>query len=608
MSDNSKDERDDYDTIFGGGNSKVDEENSVKEDQVGSSDSMIDNDDLEIRSSDDVVLPKSVIHSTDDPETDNFQVGLGSSSRKVEGNLGDHDSDTDDQDGFYEIFDPVHLQKPKRKKSGSLMWAVSLLAVVGVGAFVYISNPDILSKVRHNIETGDGAESSPLSPALNIDESDMEAIKPEVVQPDSLEETAENPDEAEQVRGTVVEENAETVSASSIDKKQAPEAKAEAKAEGIVEEKAEPELKESLTEDTKGEAKQEPIPEVGEEENSSSHLGDSSQSVPGPAVVSGSEKGEPTASPAPSKGGALLDSPPASSLVSVSDSKEANGPDLSSNTETSKLEPAKDPVIIKSTEEQKVLDDANLDQYFDSPGGQILQAIPAPSMNPKKGKNESVIVVHKESRKKEPPSSKSVGKVKIETTPLDTKMVSADRALKLGRYEAAREMYDELYQLNPRDIRILSGRAVLMQKMGLSGQAILAYEELLNLYPNDTDAIVNLSGLIRKEYPALALGKLLDLHMNHPGSSVVTAQLGVAYAESGNYTDALRYLGEAAAMDPQNALHFYNMAVISEKASKPDQAVMYYEKALELDAIYSEGRGGISKEKIYDRLARIRRN
>lgn len=589
MSDNSKDERDDYDIIFGGGNSKVDEENSAKENQVDSSDGMIGNNDQETRSSDDVVFPKSVIHSTDDPETDNFQVGLGSSSRKVEGGLGDHDSDTDDQDGFYEIFDPVHLQKPKRKKSGSLMWAVSLLAVVGVGAFVYISNPDILSKVRHNLEAGDVAESSPLSPALNIDESDMEAIKPEVVQPDSLEETAENPDEAEQVGRTVVEENAETVSASSIDKKQAPEAKAEVK------------------EEAKSEEKQKSISEVVEKENSSSHFADSSQSVLGPAIVSGSEKGEPTTSPAPStdraKGEAVLDSPPASSLISVSDSKDANGPDLSS-----KAGAAKDPVIIKSTEEQKVLDDANLDQYFDSPGGQILQAIPAPSMNPNKGKNESVIVVHKESRKKEQSSSKPLGKVKIETTPLDTKMVSADRALKLGRYEAAREMYDELYQLNPRDIRILSGRAVLMQKMGLSGQAISAYEELLNLYPNDMDAIVNLSGLIRKEYPAVAIGKLLELHMNHLGSSVVTAQLGVAYAESGNYTDALRYLGEAAAMDPQNALHFYNMAVISEKASKLDQAVMYYEKALEIDAIYSEGRGGISKEKIYDRLARIRRN
>ena len=96
--------------------------------------------------------------------------------------------------------------------------------------------------------------------------------------------------------------------------------------------------------------------------------------------------------------------------------------------------------------------------------------------------------------------------------------------------------------------------------------------------------------------------------MTHPNNVDVTAQLGVTYADAGNYGDALRYLGDAAAMDPKNALHFYNMAVISEKAKKPDQAVTYYEKALEVDAIYGEGHKTISKEKIYDRLAQIRGN
>ena len=144
--------------------------------------------------------------------------------------------------------------------------------------------------------------------------------------------------------------------------------------------------------------------------------------------------------------------------------------------------------------------------------------------------------------------------------------------------------------------------------MGFADQAISAYEELLKLYPDNTDAIVNLSGLIRKQYPAVALNKLLDLQMKHPNNVAVTAQLGVAYADSGNYADALRYLGNAAAMDPKNALHFYNMAVISEKASKPDQAISYYEKALEIDSIYGEGYNIISRERIYDRLAQIRRN
>ncbi len=277
--------------------------------------------------------------------------------------------------------------------------------------------------------------------------------------------------------------------------------------------------------------------------------------------------------------------------------------------------------IVMSAEEKKRIADEKLDQYFDSPSGKILKSIPAPSMDPRKGSQESIIVVTRKPvastivGQKTPshaaPRTGSHGKkaaVSIQTTDIDAKVIAADRALKLQRYDAAQEMYAELYRINPHDERVLLGRAVLFQKTGDTASAVSAYEDVLAEYPDNTQAIINLAGLIRQTSPAVALEKLLDLNQAYPGKPVVLAQLGVAYADAGNFLDAYKNLERAAALDPNNPQHYYNMAVVSEKAGDVPLAIRNYEKALEVDTIYGDGRGAISRERIYDRLSKLRGN
>jgi tetratricopeptide (TPR) repeat protein len=267
------------------------------------------------------------------------------------------------------------------------------------------------------------------------------------------------------------------------------------------------------------------------------------------------------------------------------------------------------PIIVESKEVQEMMSkDAKLDKYFDSPDGKMLRDIPAPSMNPIKGKNESIIVVNKQGKKSSQKSSKSSsGKaISIQTTDNDSKIVAAGRALALQRYDAAKEMYDDLYQINPRDSRVLMGRAVLFQKLGQTEDAIASYEEVLKYNPDNAEAVVNLAGLIRKQYPAVALNKLLELRQLYPDNAVVAAQLGVTYADSGNYPDAFHYLSMASSMETNNPQHLYNMAVVAERAGDSAKAIQNYEKALEVDAISGSGGKTISRERIYDRLTRLR--
>lgn len=233
--------------------------------------------------------------------------------------------------------------------------------------------------------------------------------------------------------------------------------------------------------------------------------------------------------------------------------------------------------------------------YYDSlsqvPSGAMATSVGPRELNPVLEPASKMIVVNKD---KGEGSQESL-------------LVSANRALKLKRYDAALEMFDQLYAKNKRDTRILMGRAVAQQNMGLSESAIQTYEELLALKPDSTEALVNMMGLVRAQYPEVALRRLLDLYSKHPNNAGIAAQIGVTNAELGHFEDALRYLGIAATLEPQNAQHLFNMAIAADRQGSRAEAVRLYERSLEVDAMYGSG-GSVPRERIYDRLSILRRS
>lgn len=490
------------------------------------------------------------------------------------------------------IFAPERKTIKSSKKSSSLMWSVSALAIIGVAGFVYFSSPDILSKVSDNIA---GNNEIILPQELPVENVGVDVLNPPLVA-DVNQDVKENINQPEFAPPQV--DNEIVLSAEAQSEK------------GVVT----PESTTSLENpDPLNEPPKEVIAQIASDivpptSNNTTETGNQIKVVDVPVALeenAGQVATLPTETSTPA-----ADIEPVSTLPSpVTEVKDSVKVETSTETVNQKIESedkTEKVVVVNSKEEQKLLDDAKLDTYFDSPNGKMLKDIPAPSMDPKKGSGESIIIVNK---KGQGSSTKNQSqKLSIEMTSLNQQTVNANRALKLGRFEAAKEMYDELYRLNPKDEGILSGRALVLQKMGQEDQAISAYEQLLKMYPDNIDAIINLSGLLRKQYPAVALNKLLDIHMDHPNNVFVIAQLGITYADAGNYDDAIRYLSSAVAMDSKNAQHAFNLAVIQEKAGKPQDAIKNYEKALEIDSIFGEGKKTISREKIYDRLSQLRGN
>ncbi len=184
-------------------------------------------------------------------------------------------------------------------------------------------------------------------------------------------------------------------------------------------------------------------------------------------------------------------------------------------------------------------------------------------------------------------------------------LVAAERALTLGRNESALQLFDVLYEANNKDSRVLMGRAVALQKIGRFDEAMSMYEAVSKVDPENVDVQVNMLGLLSTRYPAIALRKMLDLYAKHSDHAGLTAQLAVAYAQTGDVNMALRYLGAAASMEPYNANHLFNYAVIADRAGRAKEAVQYYERSLEVDTLHGGSRT-IPREAVYDRLAQIR--
>lgn len=188
----------------------------------------------------------------------------------------------------------------------------------------------------------------------------------------------------------------------------------------------------------------------------------------------------------------------------------------------------------------------------------------------------------------------------------ESMVVAAKRALKLKRYDSALEMYETLYEKNKRDPRVLMGLAVAQQNSGLEDAALQTYDSLLAIDKGNADAMLNMLGLLKKQYPAVALRRLTELQQEYPRNAMVAAQLGVTYADQGDYDQAFRYLGIASSIEPDNAQHLFNIAITADRVGKRTDAIKYYEKALEADAVYGSGRT-IPRETIYDRLSVLRR-
>ena len=273
---------------------------------------------------------------------------------------------------------------------------------------------------------------------------------------------------------------------------------------------------------------------------------------------------------------------PASSTVAINASAAASAPPSAA---TGKTAGATRPLAPRKGD----------DEYYDSkattvPSNQMAPAVGPRKVNPAVEPGQTLVIVD---GVRKPNDKMSI-------------TVAADRALSLGFYDSALNLYTGLAAKNPRDPHVLMGEAVAQQKLGMTDAAIQSYNKVLEVSPNNIDAMVNMLGLIKQKDPTGALQHMLALQDRFPDDAGLAAQIGMAEGESGNYREAVHYLGKAAALQPTNPQHPFNMAIMADRNGDAADAVKFYQQALQVDAA-ADGSSVVDRKVITDRLATLSR-
>lgn len=188
---------------------------------------------------------------------------------------------------------------------------------------------------------------------------------------------------------------------------------------------------------------------------------------------------------------------------------------------------------------------------------------------------------------------------------LNRELMSAKRALNEGRNALALDMFNNLYEVNPNDMRVQMGRAVAMQRLGRYTEALSVYEQVLRDNPDNLEALTNMLGILSVQNPAYSVEKLQRLEATYPANAGVKVQLALSYGAMGYVGEAIKLLQAAYNMEPNNPTIAYNLAVMYDRAGDRVNAAMFYRRALVLER---EGgyRGTVPIEAIQARLGAMR--
>ncbi|AQR70015.1 hypothetical protein BZG29_18050 [Janthinobacterium sp. LM6] len=157
----------------------------------------------------------------------------------------------------------------------------------------------------------------------------------------------------------------------------------------------------------------------------------------------------------------------------------------------------------------------------------------------------------------------------------------AYQAFNGGQLGLARQQYETVLRQDATNRDALLGLAAVALRENQGAQAAALYLRLLEINPDDGEALAGLIGL-RQGDVAQSEAKLKAILARNPDSAPVLFALGNVYAKQRRWNEAQQQFFRAYGAAPGNPDYAFNLAVGLDRLNQPRLAATYYQRALTL--------------------------
>ncbi|MCX7289817.1 tetratricopeptide repeat protein [Janthinobacterium sp.] len=157
----------------------------------------------------------------------------------------------------------------------------------------------------------------------------------------------------------------------------------------------------------------------------------------------------------------------------------------------------------------------------------------------------------------------------------------AYQAFNGGQLGLARQQYETVLRQDANNRDALLGLAAVALRENQGAQAAALYVRLLEINPDDGEALAGLIGL-RQGDVVQSEAKLKAILARSPDSAPVLFALGNVYAKQRRWNEAQQQFFRAYGAAPGNPDYAFNLAVGLDRLNQPRLAATYYQRALTL--------------------------
>ncbi len=188
-----------------------------------------------------------------------------------------------------------------------------------------------------------------------------------------------------------------------------------------------------------------------------------------------------------------------------------------------------------------------------------------------------------------------------EVSPVAPELSQAYQAFLSGDFKSAELSYQRMLTQDPQNHDALMGLAAIALNQKQAEQAASYYLKLLELDPNDAEAIAGLNNLQQGD-PVQSESRLKAALNQHPQAGALHFALGNLYAQQSRWSDAQQSFFRAFSNHSNNADYAFNLAISLDRLEQTKLALEYYQRAIELAQNTAIN---FSQSKVQSRIAQL---